>query len=870
MKKIFSFLFAIVILLALTSFVSPKSLAANLVGGTNVPCSDKTLQCNTANSTNGDCTCKALGGGYGGAGTQCTRICNDPSCDSLCKSKNYKCGINTIQSISCNCGSCGSGVCLNHANVESHCVTCVPNSKRCSASTSVAQTCNSAGDAWVNEVCVFGDCNSDTHTCPVPPSAPSNLNVTSSCTTTFSSQVTFSWNAVPGANHYHISWVEGTTSGSADPSSNSYSTTVPNLTVITSWNVETCSASGCTAATNGSSVTSKSCSGTVDTCTSTAGAGQVCKTGSAGVSSCTDLNLPDGTGTCPTANGITPMCCKAVGPTTPPKGSHDGATCLPPAKTVSDLSGIGLSTNIPAAWGWACIPGASTTIVVVLLDHLYVAGSSGAVSVGSLTEGVIGTTQATAYNTALTASDCADKYHGWVLNIPSQLQNKAYKIYAYGVNPNTGAYTLLGNSPKDYEACTQAQTCESVANQKCYVVASGEERNAFCADKAINSVPGIGTCAQGFTCCKGNTCTIDWGNTPSTFTVGQNPKSTVKFTSSNSYNDKYVCIEGANTKTCFRAETANNTTPNLTINLGKIMSPSGERSQDTNVPAGIYTVKGSLNGSLYTSDKSEIICSPSKTITVCPAGGCSNPPGPTPPPADGHTRINFKIGLDGIGVTGDRPNPDHYKEVKNAAGVVVGAGSNFALKRPSRSFTITINSVKHTQDFTFDNTSTSATYGLFTGTIDLGTTFATADYTIYASAEAHLVQKFPAAIHIVNGTTTTAPRLNLVAGDVTGDGTGDIDISDAGVQTPGTVSVAGVEPDNKLTIFDYTVLMSCLHDPDINDFDNGATCKKDGKNGVDFTRRSNLEDNAVSGNDIVDKYDYNLFVREFSKVQNGD
>jgi len=56
-----------------------------------------------------------------------------------------------------------------------------------------------------------------------------------------------------------------------------------------------------------------------------------------------------------------------------------------------------------------------------------------------------------------------------------------------------------------------------------------------------------------------------------------------------------------------------------------------------------------------------------------------------------------------------------------------------------------------------------------------------------------------------------------------------------------------------------------MSDKDINDFDAKATCKMDGNSGVDFTRRADLEDNGV-----VDKYDYNLFVREFSKIQQGD
>jgi hypothetical protein len=275
-------------------------------------------------------------------------------------------------------------------------------------------------------------------------------------------------------------------------------------------------------------------------------------------------------------------------------------------------------------------------------------------------------------------------------------------------------------------------------------------------------------------------------------------------------------------------------------------------------------------------------CPTGQTCTAIPTGGAHcqgggstpTPPGggtnPNPPTEPAHTKISFRIGLDGIGITGDRPNPSHYLPVVNAKGVTVGAGSNFAVKHNPRAFTIIINNVPYKNvSFTFDNTKTDTYYGLYTGAIDLGTTFKTGDYPIVATTEGHLNKKFPANVHIIGGNLTNSATLDhMVTGDVTGAGTGTLSVltaSSSGIQTAGTVDITSATPDNKLTIYDYTVLMSCLKDSDINDFDNGVTCKKDGKNGVDFTRRSDLEDNGV-----VDKYDYNLFVREFSMIQQGD
>jgi hypothetical protein len=69
-----------------------------------------------------------------------------------------------------------------------------------------------------------------------------------------------------------------------------------------------------------------------------------------------------------------------------------------------------------------------------------------------------------------------------------------------------------------------------------------------------------------------------------------------------------------------------------------------------------------------------------------------------------------------------------------------------------------------------------------------------------------------------------------------------------------------INMDNHLSILDYNVLMSCLNDPDINPSDHTAC-----NGNADFVKRADLEDNGV-----VNKFDYNLFLREISKVPDGD
>ena len=250
----------------------------------------------------------------------------------------------------------------------------------------------------------------------------------------------------------------------------------------------------------------------------------------------------------------------------------------------------------------------------------------------------------------------------------------------------------------------------------------------------------------------------------------------------------------------------------------------------------------SLGGYCHEPDDTEACPAGDMTADTsgCSSGVCCKTGGggrnPSPPANPGDTIIKFVIGLDGIGTSGDQVNPDWTPKAGRAL------GSNFNLHR-SHDFVVFINGQTHTGSLTFDNTSTDPNYGLFTGSVDLGTSFATGSYTVKISSNGHLIKQVPGTVTITAGSTTNIPHKDPATGALLNLVTGDVVTA------------------NVLDIYSYTTLLSCLSDKDINDFDKQLTCNRD----ANFPARADLEDNGA-----VDKYDYNLFVREIFKIRNGD
>ena len=204
------------------------------------------------------------------------------------------------------------------------------------------------------------------------------------------------------------------------------------------------------------------------------------------------------------------------------------------------------------------------------------------------------------------------------------------------------------------------------------------------------------------------------------------------------------------------------------------------------------------------------------------------------------------LGLDGIGHTGDQANADWTTKTNTA--IINGqavtnpvAGSNQSPKNPTRPITLTLtdtttNAVATLKgNVTFQTSGTNI--GKYAGTVPYGANFKTGTYKIKITIDGHLTKLVPGSVTVVDtNTTVNVPGVvNLVTGDIA---------------TP-----------NALSVLDYHILLSCISDPNYNDLDGHALCNQV----PSYKINSDLEDNGA-----IDKFDYNLFLREFKMIQVGD
>ena len=211
---------------------------------------------------------------------------------------------------------------------------------------------------------------------------------------------------------------------------------------------------------------------------------------------------------------------------------------------------------------------------------------------------------------------------------------------------------------------------------------------------------------------------------------------------------------------------------------------------------------------------------PTPTTGPTPTGNASPTPSPTPAPGD--TVLAFNIGMDAIGSVGDHVNPDASASNKNP-------------NTTNRNLEVLVFNSSNTQVINqIGSINYNSGSGIFTGSVDLGQGFTTGIYTVKVKSDGHLRRIIPGIQTITSGQTVQMPQVNLVAGDV--------------------------DNNNFININDYNILLSCVSDPDVANVDNHALCNSNSS----YFKLSDLDDNGV-----VDKYDYNLFLREYS-VQNGD
>ena len=207
---------------------------------------------------------------------------------------------------------------------------------------------------------------------------------------------------------------------------------------------------------------------------------------------------------------------------------------------------------------------------------------------------------------------------------------------------------------------------------------------------------------------------------------------------------------------------------------------------------------------------------PTPTPTSSPA------PTPTGTPVPGDTYLALNIGMDAIGSVGDNENPNP-------------SSSNQNPQHPQRNVEVWVFDSNNNQvSDKLGSINYNAGSGIFTGSVDLGQPFATGNYTVKVKSDGHLRRLIPGIQNITSGQTIQLPQVNLVAGDINGD--------------------------NAINITDYNILLSCINDPNIANIDNHALCNSN----PSYIINSDLDDNGV-----VNEFDYNLFLREYS-VQNGN
>ena len=214
------------------------------------------------------------------------------------------------------------------------------------------------------------------------------------------------------------------------------------------------------------------------------------------------------------------------------------------------------------------------------------------------------------------------------------------------------------------------------------------------------------------------------------------------------------------------------------------------------------------------------VCIAQATNSPAPTG--SGTPAPTATPAPGSTVLALNIGIDAIGSVGDNENPNPSSSNQNPT-------------HPTRNVTVQVFDSNNNQvSNQIGSINYNAGTGIFTGAVNLGVSFVSGNYTVKVKSDGHLRRLIPGIQNISSGQTVQMPQVNLVAGDVNND--------------------------NFINITDYNILLSCVNDPDVANVDNHALCNSD----ATYNGLSDLDDNGV-----VDKFDYNLFLREYS-VQNGN
>lgn len=207
-----------------------------------------------------------------------------------------------------------------------------------------------------------------------------------------------------------------------------------------------------------------------------------------------------------------------------------------------------------------------------------------------------------------------------------------------------------------------------------------------------------------------------------------------------------------------------------------------------------------------------------RNITYTVQGEITNPPDPD----DEYTRLNFVLGVDGIGTTprvplGGNKNPDDI--TRNLNFKLYNAATNTLAHEVSNS--------SYPFNYNPDSEKFEATYDVLSSLLPDGT------YNVFVEGSPFLITQYPGSVSVKKGQTTnlTSPNFYMI--------TGNINNSD--------------QSENKIDILDYNVLISCS-------IFSKSTVLCDSNN--NYSKWSDLNNNGV-----IDQSDYTLWLREFANQQ---
>jgi hypothetical protein len=698
-----------------------------------------------------------------------------------------------------------------------------------------ANLCSSAND--LRSLGIY-DCGTGSYCCTNSnggsgsslPATPTNLVANPYCNVN-ASLTTFSWSAASGATYYKISWGgQGTitlgnvTSYSINPTcttgpghcSLSYSANIP-------WYVQACNPSGCVTRT-GPAYTSKDC--TTISCTGSGGtcAANVCPSGTA--VNPVNADLYNRSCVNPHPEQV-PLCCFASAPSCGSKGgicsdaahaslygavisgvtcNPAGLTCYSPAPVVTTCTANQTKIN------GACYNTCSGTCQATSADCAAYGGRNAPADPYCN----ITTTGGHPYCCATNTATCGGR--GGICVEKSR--SAAYGSQITGVAPcnpaGTTADPVLCYNPAPIipvSTCnTDPKKPQVVLNNTCYNKCPGscQADSSYCASYGGSSPIGDSYCNVSTNGGHSYCC--------ATSAPTCTPDATCKANSG-------TCGAGT-TKTCTNGAAG-------TSACSIPCPPSTPEPVWTKYCTGANDANGNF-WQIWEYDNS----TPKNYKFVengTAANGC----------IAGQFGLALVVGLDGIGTTGDQVNADYTTKTNTA--IINGqtvtnpvAGSNQSPKTPDRPVTLTlIDSANSstTINGTIAFQTSGANKGKYTGTVPYGTTVRAGTYKVKVTVDTHLTKLVPGTITIANTTTTVnVPSVNLVAGDI--------------------------DESNALNGTDYNILLSCMSDPVFTNTVGTSLCDTAGKN---YKTKADLEDNGP-----IDKFDYNLFLREFSKVQTGD